>query len=550
MSISEPRADDARNHRLVLAVLPGLMAGIFLSALDVTVMSTSLKTIADGLGGLDLLAWATTAFLVTETVSGPIYGRLADIYGRKSLYLIAIVLFLIGSLTCAFAQSMYQLAAFRAIQGLGAGGLVTLPYTISADIMAPRDRARYQGYFLAVWVSASVLGPAVGGLFAGASSFLGIAGWRWIFLVNLPIGLVALAVIVKALNVKHYRQTTKVDYWGGVTILVAVAPILMLFESGRDWGWGSPLFVACLVIGLLGLSIFLVVQRRAGDAALIPLRLFRVQTYRISVLIAATVGVGMFGAISLVPLYLQLVRGAKPILSGLIMLPMMLGVIIATIASGAIISRRGRYKMLPVVGAAVTTVGMVGFGFVGVDTPMWVPVLLVVLFGIGVGSCTQAITMAAQNAVPARDTSAATASLTFIRQMASALGVALFLSLMFGTLHGSIASALRRATTDQDFAAAIHDPAVAETPSNAPLFDFLNGARRIPSDSSFLDAMDQALARPFREGFASSINLVFLLGAGIMVLTCALALRMKEVPLRDRSVSQLLAEEAGDAERA
>ncbi|MEU7145747.1 MDR family MFS transporter [Nocardia sp. NPDC046473] len=532
------------------------MAGIFLSALDVTVMSTSLRTIGDGLGGLDLLAWVTTAFLVTETVSGPIYGRLADIYGRKPLYLTAILLFLLGSLMCAFAQSMYQLAAFRAIQGLGAGGLITLPYTISADLMAPRDRARYQGYFMAVWVSASVLGPAVGGLFSDASSILGVAGWRWIFLINLPIGLIALVVTAKALNVKHYRRGTKVDYWGATTILVAVAPIIMLFEKGREWGWNSPLFLACLVIGVLGLAAFLVVERRAGEAALIPLALFRVPTYRTSMLIAGTVGAGMFGAISLVPLYLQLVHGVRPIVSGLIMLPMMLGVIIATVVSGLIISRRGRYKILPVTGAAVAAVGMISFGFVGVQTPIWVPVLLVMLFGIGVGSCTQAVTIAAQNSVPARDTGAATASLTFIRQMAGALGMALFLSIMFGTLRANVSDALQHAGTDQAFVAATHDPAAAEMPRNAPLFDFLSGNQQIPADSSFLDTMDQTLAKPFREGFASSINLVFLLGAGIMVLTCLLALRMKEVPLRDQSVSQLLAEAeeravlAGEDERA
>ncbi|MFI0262479.1 MDR family MFS transporter [Streptomyces sp. NPDC017056] len=539
----------ARQHRLVLAVMPGLMAAMFLSALEQTIMSTSIRTIADSLGGLSLQAWATTAYLVTSTIAAPVYGKLSDIYGRKPVYLVSIAVFLLGSLTCTFAQSMYQLAAFRGLQGLGGGGLMALAFAITADLVPPRDRARYQGYFMAVWIAASVCGPTVGGVLAGADRILGLAGWRWVFLVNLPIGLLAMAVIAKVLDLEHHRQKARIDVWGGVTITIGLVPLLVLFDHGRDWGWSSPVSLGALAVGLAGLAAFAAVEKRAGDDALIPLRLFRIPTYRTAILTALTVGVGMFGAVSLVPLYMQLARDATPMQSGLVMLPMMGGIMIATVVSGALISRHGRYKILPVAGAAVTAVGMFAFSYVGIDTPVWIPLLLVLFFGIGIGNCTQAVTVAAQNAVAARDTGVATASLMFLRQMAGALGVALFLSVLFGTLGGNMTAAVSRATADPAVAAAIHDPAVAAAPRNRPFFDLLHGGQDVSVDSSFLHTMDPVLVRPFREAFAESLNVGFLVGSATMLLTLALALCLKEVPLREISASEALAQEA-EAEAA
>lgn len=538
----------ARQHRLVMAVLPGLMAGMFLSALEQTIMSTSIRTIADGLGGLSLQAWATTAYLVTATVAAPIYGKLSDIFGRKRIYLIAIMIFLLGSLACTFAQSVYQLAVFRGIQGLGGGGLMALAFAITADLVPPRDRSRYQGYFMAVWIGASILGPTVGGLLADAETILWMDGWRWVFLVNLPIGLLAMIVIAKVLDLEHRRQEPKIDVLGGATITLGLVPLLVLADHGRDWGWGSPAALGCLVAGLAGLAAFAVVERRAGDSALIPLRLFRISTYRTAILTAVSVGVGMFGAISLVPLYLQLVRDASPMESGLVMLPMMLGIMIATAVSGALISRQGRYKILPVAGAVVTAAGMFAFSFVDTGSPIWLPLVLVLLFGIGIGCCTQAVTVAAQNAVPARDTGVATASLMFLRQMAGALGVALFLSVVFGTLGGKISAAFERAKADPAVAAVIADRSVVAAPRNSAFFEFLRGGQKVPADSSFLRTMDPVLVRPFREGFADALQIGFLIGAAVMVVTLILALCLKEVPLREMSVSELLKQEA-EAER-
>ncbi|MDQ3406362.1 MAG: MFS transporter, partial [Actinomycetota bacterium] len=224
------------SHRQILVILSGLMLGMFLAALDQTIVGTSIRTIADDLNGLSLQAWATTAYLITATISTPLYGKLSDIYGRKPFFVTAITIFVIGSLACTLATTMYQLAAYRALQGLGAGGLMSLALTIISDIVPPRERAKYQGYFLAVFGTSSVLGPVVGGFFAGQSSILGIDGWRWVFLVNVPIGAVALFVVMKVLNVPHQRQDHRIDYWGAATLSIAVVPLLLVAEQGRQWG--------------------------------------------------------------------------------------------------------------------------------------------------------------------------------------------------------------------------------------------------------------------------------------------------------------------------
>ena len=263
-------------HRQILTILVGLMLGMFLAALDQTVVSTAIRTIADDLGGLSQQAWATTAFLITSTITTPLYGKLSDIYGRKPLFLTAISIFLIGSVTCTFAQSMYQLAAFRALQGIGAGGLFSLALTILGDIVPPRERARYQGFFLAVFGTSSVLGPVIGGLLAGAPTILGLDGWRWIFLVNVPIGAVALVVVAKVLNVPHIsRGRPRIDWPGAVLLAVGLVPLLIVAEQGRTWGWGSATAVVCYVVGAVGLLLFGLVERWYGDDALLPLRLFR-----------------------------------------------------------------------------------------------------------------------------------------------------------------------------------------------------------------------------------------------------------------------------------
>ncbi|MFE3497556.1 MDR family MFS transporter [Streptomyces sp. NPDC059175] len=535
-----------RTHRLIMAVMPGLMAGMFLSALDQMVMSASIRTIADDLGGLQLQAWATTAYLITSTVTTPLYGKLSDIYGRKPLFVAAVLLFTAGSLACAAAGTMHQLALFRGLQGLGGGGLTAVAMAITADLVPPRDRARYQGMSMAVWLSASLLGPLVGGLFAGAGDVLGLSGWRWIFLINVPVAAVALVVIVRVLNVPHRARSRRIDHWGAAAITAGTVPLLLLAEQGQQRGWTSAWSLTCAALGVAGFLGFLLVERRMGADALIPLHLFRIPTFSVAVAVSMLVGGGMFGAISVVPLYLQIVGGNAPVQAGLMMLPMMAGVVISTIWSSKVLKRGGSYRMFPVVGAFVTGAGMFVFRTAGPGTPSWVPMLVLVAFGIGIGNCTRTLMVAAQNSVPVADIGTATASVTFFRQVAGVFGVALFLSVLFGALPGRLAEAADR----PEVAAAAADPAVARDPRNAPFFEIEDGSRRQLDDSSFLDHADPRLSGPFREAFDTATDLVFLIGGGVMAVTAVLALFLKEVPLRELSAAQIAERETAAKEYA
>ncbi|MDQ1596633.1 MAG: hypothetical protein QOI70_57, partial [Microbacteriaceae bacterium] len=340
------------SHRQILLVIYGLMAGMFLSSLDQTVVGTSIRTISDDLHGLSQQAWVTTAYLIVSTIATPIYGKLSDIFGRRPLFIFAISIFLVGSIASGFAQSMIELAGFRALQGLGAGGLMALPLAIMGDMLAPRERAKYQGYFLAVFGISSVIGPLIGGLFAGAPFILGIVGWRWVFLINVPIGIIALVMVMRFLHLpkRSVNRGVRIDWWGAATVILAVAPLLLVAEQGRSWGWTSGGSWACYIIGGLGILAFILVERMMGDDALIPLKLFKSRTFSMATVLGVLVGFGMFGALSSIPLFLQIVNGSSPTQSGFQLLPMILGLMISSIVSGQIISRTGRYRIFPIVG--------------------------------------------------------------------------------------------------------------------------------------------------------------------------------------------------------
>src|SRR4051794_34406584 len=292
-------------HRQILTVLSGLLLGMFLAALDQNIVSVAIVKIANDLNGFSEQAWATTAYLITATIATPLYGKLSDIYGRKPFYLTAIALFVIGSAACTFSTSMYELAAFRAFQGLGAGGLMSLAMTIIGDIVPPRERVRYQGYFMMVFGVATVLGPVLGGFFSGFNTLGGIDGWRWVFLINVPIGIVALFVVARVLNVPHQRRESRVDWLGALALTVCVVPLLIVAEQGQSWGWGSTSSVICYAVAAFGLILFLFVEYVMKDAALIPLRLFKNSTFAITIAASAIVGVAMFGGITMVPQYFQ-----------------------------------------------------------------------------------------------------------------------------------------------------------------------------------------------------------------------------------------------------
>ena len=342
----------------------------------------------------------TTAYLITATIVTPLYGKLGDIYGRKKLFIIAISIFIFGSMLCTFATSMFSLAAFRAVQGLGAGGLFSLALAIIGDIVPPRERAKYQGYFLAVFGTASVLGPVIGGFFAGQETILGIDGWRWVFLVNVPIGIAALAVVSKTLHLRHNRLDHRIDWAGAALLSVAPRAAAARRRAGPRVGLGRQQSTACYVIGILGAIGFFWQEWRMKEEAILPLKMFTNKTVGVSSAASVLIGVAMFGGLAALPLYLQIVKGATPTEAGLLLLPMTLGIMFGSILSGQIISRTGRYRMFPIIGSALLAVSLFVFHYVAFDTPLWQTMIVMLVFGMGLGFNFQPLTLAVQNAVP------------------------------------------------------------------------------------------------------------------------------------------------------
>jgi EmrB/QacA subfamily drug resistance transporter len=535
------------SHRAILQILGGLLLGLFLAALDQTIVASAIRTIGDDLHGLSAQAWVTTAYLITSTIATPLYGKLSDIYGRKKLFLLAITLFIIGSAACSFATSMYMLAGFRAFQGLGAGGLFSLALAIIGDIVSPRERARYQGYFLAVFGTSSVLGPVIGGFFAGTESILGISGWRYIFLVNVPIGIVALVVVARVLKINQVIRRHRIDWWGAVAVCVTLVPLLTVAEQGRVWGWASGRSLICYVIGILGLVAFIVAETMMREDALIPLRFFRNSTFSLTAVGGFIIGMGMFGGLALLPLYLQIVRGASPTESGLQLLPLTGGLMVGSVISGQLISRTGRYKIYPVLGAAFTVVGLFLLHYVGVDTAFWHTGVYMAIMGLGLGFILQPITLAVQNAMSPREIGVATSSATFFRQMGATAGTALFLSLLFSTVGDKIQNAFH--TAGPGFQRALADPSIANDPANAPIVNAVRSGGGLSSsalnDTAFLNHVIAVLARPFKVGFSDSMDMIFLVASAIMLVAFIIFLFLPQIPLRTQSgLSARAADEA------
>jgi EmrB/QacA subfamily drug resistance transporter len=532
----------ALTHRQIMTILAGLLLGMLLAALDMTIMGSATKTIADQLHGQTIQAWVTTAYLITSTISTPLYGKLSDIMGRKPMYLTAITLFLGGSVLSAISNSMYELAAFRAVQGLGAGGLMSLALAIIADIVSPRERSRYQGYFMAVWGTSSVLGPVIGGFFAGADTILGISGWRWVFLVNVPVGIVALFVVARFLNVPHNKVDHRVDYWGAAALTVTLVPLLIVAEQGREWGWDSGRAILMYVIGAVGLIGFIVIERLMKDEALLPMRLFRRPVFSLTNAINFVMGLGMFGMMMSLPLYLQIVKGATPTESGLLTLPMTAGILVGSMGSGILISKTGRYKRFPVLGLGIVSVSMFVFSTIGVDTPMIELMAIMLVAGFGLGLCMQTLILAIQNDVPAKDMGVATSSATFFRSIGGTVGTAVFLSILFSVVVDKIANAFLSVRTDAAFQAALaQNPQFAKSLQSGGL-DLNN--------TEFLNTLDPTLARPILTGFAESIDTVFLVGSIVVAVAFVMIWFLKEVPLSDKSGIQRAAADEENAAAA
>jgi len=547
---SAPSESGEYSHRQILTIITGLMMGMFLGALDQTIVSTAIRTISDDLNGLSLQAWVTTAYLITSTIATPIYGKLGDLYGRKKLFMFAISVFIAGSALCSFATSMYMLAAFRALQGIGAGGLFTLVLAIIGDIVSPRERARYTGYFMATFGTSSVLGPVIGGFFADHATILGLTGWRWVFLVNVPIGIAALFVVYRTLHVHHNRRDARIDWWGAATLVITLVPLLTVLEQGREWGWAAGRSLACFVIAAGGLAAFVAVETRMHDAALIPMRMFRARAISVGIGASLVVGMAMFGGIMVLPLYMQIVHGATPMESGFLMLPMVVGMMSASIISGQVISRTGHIRGFPIFGSGLAAVAMLLLSRISADTSLVLVMGAMLLLGYGLGNCMQPLLLILQSSVPPRDIGVATASATFFRQIGGTIGVAVFITLLFSTVGGNIHQAVQDQSRDPAFRAAVahaatsHDP-VERGVAQSILHPSSHGAvAQVQDDSSFIQRLDATLAHPFKAGFADSMDGVFLLAGLLMVMGFLVLWMMPHVELRATSASAAVRSEA------
>ena len=514
------------------AIVVGLLLGVLLAALDTTIVSAAIRTIADDLHGLSLQAWATTAYLITSTLSTPLYGKLGDVFGRKPMYLASITIFLVGSVACATSTSMIELAAFRALQGAGTGGLISLALVIIADIAPGRQAAKYQTAFVSVFSTSNLVGPAIGGLLAAQSSILGVAGWRWVFLVNLPVGIAALAVVARTLRNRHERQRQRIDWWGTLFITVGFLPLLLVSSEGPEWGWGSPAAIACYVGGGVGLIAFFLVELRMKDAALVPLRLFRERSFTLACLATAVVGAAMLGAMSLYPQYFQIVKGTTASAAGLLMIPVMVGLTVSSGVSAVLIGKTGRYKVFPLIGIGLMSVAMILFCFVDADTSLFASECYLAVFGLGLGLSIQPLILAVQNTVPAKDVGVATSLATFFQQMGGIVGTSVVIAAVFGGVVGRIGDALRASLTDPAYQAALRSAtgvgaSLAQAVRDGATDAF---AGRVLTDSLFIQQLDPVLARPFLVGFSSSITIGFVIGL-VVVVGVVLMLFVRERPL-------------------
>ncbi|MFD5741849.1 DHA2 family efflux MFS transporter permease subunit [Streptomyces massasporeus] len=487
----------------VLVSIGALLLGMLLAALDQTIVSTALPTIVSDLGGLDHLSWVVTAYLLAATAATPLWGKLGDQYGRKRLFQTAIVIFLIGSALCGAAQDMAQLIAFRALQGLGGGGLIVLSMAIVGDLVPPRERGRYQGLFGAVFGATSVLGPLLGGLFTQHLS------WRWVFYVNLPVGVVALAVIAAVLHIPRTAQRHVIDYLG-TFLIAAVATCLVLVASlgGTTWAWGSWQIVGLAVLGVVLALAFVAVERRAAEPVL-PLKLFRVRTFTLAALISFVVGFAMFGAMTYLPTFLQVVQGISPTMSGVHMLPMVLGLLLASTASGQIVSRTGRWKVFPIAGTGITTLGLLLLHQLDEHSSTAELSGFFFVFGLGLGLVMQVLVLIVQNAVPYEDLGVATSGATFFRSIGASFGVAVFGTIFAGRLGDQLTEAFRGVQLP---------PGIS--------------VDTLEADPRGIAALPSVLRPPALHAYAVSITDVFLYAAPVALLGFVLAWFLKEDRLR------------------
>ncbi len=494
------------SHRQILLVIGGLMLGMLLAALDQTIVSTALPHIVGDLGGLDHLSWVVTAYLLSSTASTPLYGKLSDLYGRRPVYRTAIIVFLIGSVLAGAAQSMLQLVAARAVQGLGGGGLISLAMAIVGDVIPPRERGRYQGYFGAVFGISSVAGPLIGGFFSDSS-----LGWRWVFYINLPLGIAALIVTNAVLGQVPFRRREHVIDYSGATLMVGGVSGLLLVTvwGGTIYPWSS---WQVLTAGLVGatLSVLFVLRERVAVEPILPLRLFRDAVFRTTSGIAFLVGFMMFGSIIFLPLYLQVVDGASATSSGLQLVPLMGGVVTASITSGRLISRLGRYKVFPIIGTMLAVVALVLLSRLAVDTSRLVISAEMALLGLGIGSVMQVLVLAVQNSVSRDDLGIATSSNAFFRSMGGAFGTSVFGAVLSHRLTSELSHRLPGLTQG-----------------------IAKGGATLLRSPEKLKLLPPQIHEALIGSFVAALRTVFLTAVPFAVVAFVLALTLQERPLRE-----------------
>ena len=501
--------------RQLAAVFSGLLLAMLLAALDSTIVATALPTIVGELGGIEQLAWVVTAYLLAQTVVTPLYGKLGDLYGRKPVLQVAIVLFLLGSVLCGLSRNMTQLVLFRALQGLGGGGLMVSSQAVVADVVPARDRGRYQGIFGAVFGVSSVVGPLVGGYFTTHLS------WRWIFYINLPLGALALAVLAATLPPRALQERRPIDYAGAALLAVTLSAVILATDlGGAAYPWLSPPLLALMAAAVLALVLFVAVERRAVEPVL-PLRLFANPAVAVASVVGLVVGFALFGSVTYLPLFLQVVRGASPTASGMQILPLMGGMLVASVTSGQLISRTGRYKVFPVVGTAVTSVALFLLSRVQVDTPLVAALGMMLLLGLGIGMVMQVLVIAVQNAVDYRDLGVATSGAILFRLMGGSVGTAVLGSIFAARLRVNLA------------------PVAAA--GGAPAGDAL--------DPRTLAQLPAALRGAYAQAFTASLGTVFLVATAVAVAGFLLVWFLPEHPLRDTVAAAAAdpGEEAGGA---
>jgi EmrB/QacA subfamily drug resistance transporter len=481
-------------------VFIALMLGMFLAALDQTIVSVALPTIVGDLGGLNHLSWVVTAYLLAATLSTPIYGKLGDMYGRKPVFLAAILIFLAGSMLAGLSQTMDQLIGFRALQGMGAGGLMVGAQAIIADIVPPRERGRYMGLIGSVFAVASVAGPLLGGFLVTNLS------WRWVFYVNVPVGAAAVLIVTTRLHLHTPHTRHRIDYLGAALLTGGVGALILLATwGGTEYAWGSREIVGLGIVGVALLAVFVWWERRAAEPIL-PLQLFRSRIFSVANSMGFTIGMAMFGAIIFIPLFLQIVYGVSAKSSGLRTIPLMAGLLVAAILSGRAITRIGRYRPFPIAGTAVLVVGMYLLSLLGVDTPPWVASAYMVVVGVGLGLVMQVLVLVVQNDARPQEIGVATASATFFRSMGGAFGVAIFGTIFATRLSGQLASLPRRVTAHLG-----------------------SGVRLNPTQ---IDQLPTRVHEEVLQAFAHSLSGVFLFGMVLALVPFVLSWFLKEVPLR------------------